>query len=240
MSEDQQCQAPDEGERLKRIFDHWGEIQANIKDAELFGEKVVLPALNELRYASRILVATLLKIHYDKNVDINDETKSFTETENAASGQEATNRSSHTASERMAIVEQYLINADHDVLDGVLAYLIMRTNALNSRFGQKALVEQSSEYQYLIESIEKAKVLVVESRRDISKRQNNYLEIKQLIGETRGLYNQLIKTEIYASLQVEKERSELEKANRKIKRYNYAFIVSAVVALLVVLVWNLQ
>lgn len=59
----------DNRDKLEKIYKRWQLVQAYLKRAEQISQTAVIPAINELRYAGRILVAILAEELHDLDLD---------------------------------------------------------------------------------------------------------------------------------------------------------------------------
>ncbi len=100
-------------EDLARLLSHWNTIEFWIKRAEQVNKKAVIPAINELRYASRQLFQA---VKLFQNEEFSDGDKSVIR-------------------KRIIIAEQYLLNADHDVCDAIVGFFDENIEYLDKRYG---------------------------------------------------------------------------------------------------------
>lgn len=186
--------------RLKKIVKRWSRIQADIKKAEQVSRVAVGPSINELRYAGRILVSAFVEqidgkpLTYYKDDDYTDELENT------------------SFDDKIAIAQQYLTNADNDISDALFYFFQKRIDDINSRYGQSAVVLRYPPYQNLVENTEKSRDLIIESRKNSSLRQKNYITLRRLRNKIISNYYDLHKSDVIMT-------SELEKLNKKSKRY---------------------
>lgn len=155
--------------KLRAIVTYWSDIQAEIKRAEQISRLAVGPAINELRYAGRILVAAFVK-----ELDLAPIPLSTEEKEDI---------NGTTLLEKIAIAEQYLTNADNDISDSLFYFFQKRVDDLNARYGAAAIVSRHEKYATFLTRLEEARILIIESRRDVRLRKKNYASLK-VIRET--------------------------------------------------------
>jgi len=98
--------------RLKDILHQWKDVEYWIKRHEHMGEGVLVAAINELRYAGRMLYGAMVLLSFEKNLDSDKCLK---------------------ISNKITIAEQYLVNAQHDLIDAVV---IMCTDQLEQVLDQ--------------------------------------------------------------------------------------------------------
>lgn len=175
--------------RLKAIYKKWCTLQGEIKRAEQISQLAVVPAINELRYAGRILVAALAEAC--SNIDLVAE----------SGDDELTGK---PLSDRLAVAEQYLTNADNDISDALIYFFQKRVDEINERFGAAAVAARYSKYQDISDKLEKARELIIESRANLQKRNEHYLEVKSICSELIDLYFDLNKSEVYSAIELER------------------------------------
>lgn len=156
-------------EKLRAIITYWSEIQAEIKRAEQISRLAVGPAINELRYAGRTLVAGFVKALDLHPIPLDPE--------------EEEDINGTSLSEKITIAEQYLVNADNDISDSLFYFFQKRVDDLNARYGAAAIEARHEGYTSFLTRLEEARVLIIESRRDIRLRKKNYAKLK-IIRET--------------------------------------------------------
>lgn len=188
----------------------WSDVQAEIKRAEQISRLAVGPSVNELRYAGRILVAAFVKELDQKPIPLNEK--------------EEEDINSFTFSEKIAIADQYLINADNDISDSLFYFFQSRADDINGRYGSGAVVKRHEPYQAFLDDLKLSRDLIIESRRNVEKRKENYKKLKPIRERLISGYFDLQKSEALMAV-------ELYKKDREIKRYQ---IISAVLVALVV------
>ena len=97
-----------------RLLEQYRRVERWIKRAEQVNQKAIIPAMNELRYASRQLYNALNL--FDRTVDLTPGQKS-------------------SISKRLIITEQYLLNAEHDIWDAIVSYYDKVIRKLDDEFG---------------------------------------------------------------------------------------------------------
>lgn len=200
-------------DRLRDIVTYWSEIQAEIKRAEQISRLAVGPAVNELRYAGRMLVAAFVK-----ELDINPIPLDAKEEEDL---------NGTSLAEKIVVVEQYLTNADNDISDALLYFFQKRVDDLNSRYGAAAIEARHPKYTAFLKHLDEARILIIESRRDIRIRKKNYKKIKIIRETLIEDYFDLQKADAIMNI-------ELYKINRVQKRFKYlSFFLGGLCVLLV-------
>ena len=139
--------APPEREQLIALYRQWNEVQGNLKQAEQINQLAVIPAVNELRYAGRILVHVLASSYL--NVDLAKDSGVDLLSEAADRGISVSDRDeldSMSLSEAIIVGRQYLKNAQHDISDALIYFFQQRVDELNSRYGADAIISHRSQY----------------------------------------------------------------------------------------------
>lgn len=142
---------------IARLLEHWRQIERGIKRAEQISGKAVIPAINELRYASRQLINGQAQLH-NKTVH--------------SAGEKS------VISKRLIIAEQYLLNADHDVIDGSVTFFRRNIIRLNQEFGKGEIATHYNKYPDICDLVDQCESLIEETRTDYSKRKANYDAIR--------------------------------------------------------------
>lgn len=139
-------------EEIARLLIYWQTIEFWIKRAEQINKEAVIPAINELRYASRQLFNARRII--DKP-ELSEGDKSVIQ-------------------KRLNIAEQYLFNADHDIGDAITGFYQILIEDLDLDVGVTAITVHFSEYPLLRRRVYESLDLIADARRDYNKRAANY------------------------------------------------------------------
>jgi hypothetical protein len=207
--------SPEEKQKLVELFERWNEVQGNLKQAEQINQLAVIPAINELRYAGRILVHALARgLH---QFDLADETKDA-------------ELNGSSLSESMVIAGQYLTNAQHDISDALVYFFQQRVDELNGRYGAAAITEKFPDYAELIKRLRKCRELVIESRKDLSKRGQNYKEMRGHSDYLIENYFTLDKTDTFMAI-------ELEVLYARERKFKWLSIGAGLLAAVFALLW---
>ena len=195
-------------EDVSRLLEHWRVVERSIKRAEQINGKAVIPAINELRYAARQLIVAG-RVLYKHKIGLPEQS---------------------IIRKRLIIAEQYLLNADHDVIDGSITFYRREIIRLNQEFGVGDLAKHYPHYPAMCEIVEKCETLIEETRHDYDKRKPNYNAIRTnhletLIDAHRGFEN--------AEVGAKFERAELERQIKiKNKTINTLSVVSTIASIL--------
>jgi len=172
-------------QKIGALLDRWNKIQGRIKQAELISQYAAVPAINELRYAGRMLVAAL-------------------------SNTAPTERNGlPSIDEALIIASQYLSNAEHDISDGLVYFLQEKADDLNLRFGAETIRELHPNYEVFLDQLSKARGLIVESRSNLSIRNENYDEVFRIIRNASDLYYELVDVEVLFGLEVQHYKTRI-------------------------------
>lgn len=201
-------------EMLAALLAHWREIERDIKRAELIKSEVSIPAINELRYAGRQLLNGVLTYGNGRMSDAQ----------------------RRTLYKRIIIAEQYLLNAEHDVIDSVLKFVGDTVVFLDDEYGISEITIIYPDYPRIRQRLSECYNLVMETREDYSKRQENYRRIKrEYTEEIAGAVEQMreaeikaktIRRQLQAKLDAEKARADMHRL------FNYIAGAASIVGLL--------
>ena len=177
MSDFDRLNDPDIKQRLREIVTRWNRTEGRIKQAERISNSVVLPAINELRYAGRRLADVL---------------EALTATDEELQGVERKARIEYCLTE----AEHNCVKASHDVIDALLFYIHGRLEALVSEFGISSVLRVFPDYVALAEVINSANALVSQSREQRLHRRDLYEQIERdHLPELLRLYAKLLVNE---------------------------------------------
>ena len=173
-------------EKINELLVRWNVVQGRLKQAEQISQFAVVPAINELRYAGRILVAAL------SNVEPN--------TENGLP----------SVDDAIVIASQYLTNAEHDISDALIYFFQEKADDLNHRYGAGSIREIHPQYGDFLQSLAEARRLIVASRADLSVRRENYTTLIEVTKNASDLYFELIDAEVLFGLGVEHFKARIK------------------------------
>jgi hypothetical protein len=191
-------------QELDELLSYWREIELWIKRAEQVNGRAVIPAINELRYASRQLF-NAMRI-FEKP--------------------ELTPGDKHAIQRRFAITSQYLHNADHDVCDAIIGFYRGIVSSLDDIYGPTNITLRFPEYPLLRKVLNEGESLVADSRKDYEARKNNYGRLKrEHIPHLIDSYNKLLDAEVSAKEEQERVQIEVRKAEAKAQIYGWFAIL---------------
>jgi len=171
--------------KIDEILERWNSVQGRLKRAEQISQVAVIPAVNELRYAGRMLVGML--------------THTVGTRENGLPA----------IDDAIIIASQYLTNAQHDISDALLYFYQKKVDDLNLRYGQAAITKEFAAYKEVNLFLKEARQLVINSRADMGARKDNYAKLEELSEKISENYFVLIDSEVLFALEVEHYRSRI-------------------------------
>jgi hypothetical protein len=199
-------------ESLRSIVVQWGDIQAEIKRAEQISRLSVGPSINELRYAGRILVSSLVQELDPEQTPLSTKEEELDHSQNL--------------SERIAIAKQYLINADNDISDALFYFFQKRADDINRTYGAGAVKARNPEYGSFLDNLKDSRHLIIESRRNLNKRNENYSKLKPIREQLIANYFELQKSDALMAIEIRRHELETKK---------YKTVCAALAAIIVVL-----
>jgi hypothetical protein len=184
-------------QELQRLLEYWRNIECWIKQVEVLQKRALIPAINELRYASRQLF-NAVRIYGKGTLSEGDKS---------------------ALKKRLIIARQYLLNADHDICDALLSFVDTRLDQIEGQYGLLPgdIERDFPQYGALRQKIAQCLGLVVESRRDYDKREWNYGQIRQVVVELTAEFPAIEKVAAAQYIQNMKSELELKRLNLRAK-----------------------
>lgn len=164
--------------RITELLERWNVVQGRLKRAEQISQFAVVPAINELRYAGRMLVAALAKTTPSEQNGI------------------------PPLDDAIVTASQYITNAEHDISDALIYFYQKKADDLNSRYGAETVRKAYPKYADLLANLKSARKLVIASRSDISQRKENYAELVKITDTITEEYFALVDAEVLFGLEV--------------------------------------
>jgi hypothetical protein len=150
-------------DRLAALAAHWNGVEKRIKQYENFSGDANASAINELRYAGRKITDALVRI-----------------TTNQDPGTEIT------------IAENYMVNADHDVTDGVCFIVLRHVNRVIRQHGMDKINEHYPEFFDTYPLVGQAQKIVEGSREDRINRKADYARLaNEFLPQLRAMHERL-------------------------------------------------
>ena len=198
---------------IARLLTHWRTVEMWIKRAELVSGNAVIPAINELRYASRQLI-NAMRI-YNKD--------------------ELSPGERHVIEKRIIIAEQYLLNAEHDICDAIITFYRRIVNDLDQKFGKTRITIIFNEYPLLISRIKDCSDLITRARHEYEDRAAHYKNIREnYLEKILSAYGRLVDAEIAARETLEQQQYEIKKANATINSLTILSIIASLCAIVAI------
>lgn len=194
-------------EKLTALAEHWNAIERRVKQAEQVRGEVVIPAINELRYAGRKVIDAWLL--YEKPISTTEDQNEFDET--------------------LAVIKQYLLNADHDVSDAVCFILHKEMQNFLRRYGEKTITKYFNDFPSFLARMKDVNNTVSQSRQTRMDRADKYEDIaNNYIPALIGYYDQLL-TSAELALEAELKQRYL---NRCIIAFGTIGSLASIIALI--------
>jgi hypothetical protein len=166
----------------------WTRIELWLKRAEQINGEAIIPAINELRYASRQLFNAL---------------RLFDSTP-------LTDQDIRRISKRIIVAEQYLLNSEHDIYDSIVTFYRAVINDIENRYGRNIITSHFIRYPMLVEHVKNCEDLIADARHNYENRAHNYSRIRdQYIPEISSMHEGLLDAQVSAQEEINRTRSEL-------------------------------
>jgi len=175
-------------EDFSRLLTQWTRIELWLKRAEQINGEAIIPAINELRYASRQLFNALRL--FDKDPLAANDIKKI--------------------ERRITIAEQYLLNSEHDIYDSIVTFYRAVINDIEERFGRNIITSHFDQYPAFRTHVSECEWLISDSRGDYEHRADNYNKIRvDHVPQLLALHESLLDAQVSAA-------EETERTNRAI------------------------
>lgn len=189
---------------LRRAAAQWDRAERIIKQAERLGDAVVLPSINELRYAGRRLVDAI-NLAFDPNAV-------------AKYGDSEVKR-------RVAAfvheVEQNCLRAEHDAVDASITFLHGRIGLMVETFGSRIVYQFFPKYIEMNRDVAEAEKFITLSRENREQRPNTYAHIADNhLPRLLDLYDVMKANEDAIIAQMEEEKARESDLIRQIENVN--------------------
>lgn len=202
---------------------YWREIERWIKIAEQVNKKAVIPAINELRYASRQLYYAI----------------------NLLTKYKLTEGEMSSIRKRIIISDQYLMNADHDVIDAIIGFYSKVVETIDKEVGSSTVSIHFNEYPSFKKRLQAAEKAISDSRHDATERKKTYrlirdTDLKVMIDQ----YQALLDAEVQARFAREQLVGEIARGKSREKKMFFFNIACGIATLfstgLAVYLWIAQ
>jgi hypothetical protein len=172
--------------QINELLGRWNLVQGRLKRAEQISQFALVPAINELRYAGRMLVAALANPSPSEENGI------------------------PTINDAIVTASQYITNAEHDISDALIYFYQKKADDLNHRYGAETIRKRYPDYANLLLNLKKARTLVISSRGDVSKRKENYEKLADITKNISEHYFALVDAEVLFGLDVDHFKSRIK------------------------------
>lgn len=208
---------------FEELLTYWRDIERWIKIAEQVNKRAVIPAINELRYAARQLFygITLFRKH-----KLSDGEKS-------------------SINKRIIIADQYLMNADHDVIDAIVGFYSKTIEVIDNEVGMSQVSTHFPKYPAFREMVFNAEQEISATRHDAAERKKAYRALREgALQELISDYKTLREAEVQARFARETLLADLadaESGKKRMKQFNVICGIATLIALFFsVAVWWLD
>jgi vacuolar-type H+-ATPase catalytic subunit A/Vma1 len=204
--------------KIAKLLEHWHLIEVWLKRAEQINAETIIPAINELRYASRQLyLATQI---YGKSKISEIDQKHL--------------------QKRMILAEQYLLNAEHDVVDAVVGFFRKEIKRIDESITRPAMIQYFNDYPNLCRAVEECETLIIETRQDYEKRKENYDKVRKTYFDVLAAqHGQMILSETNARYKISDLERQVEVLERA-KGFREAFTLFAEVLGVLSVVYSIR
>lgn len=170
-------------EQLEKLLIHWEEVEQSMKRAELLQGHIIMPALNELRYAGRDIILA---------VSQNRKTHNNSVYENA-----------------IICADRHLSNAEECAIEATVLYVSSRINEFNLRFGRQAIINNYSFYPELLHTMRICQENVIESSRHSADKKFLYNKMKSDdLPRLLAQFDKLVDADIIMTLQLQDKKNK--------------------------------
>ena len=195
---------------LGRLLTYWHTIEVWLKKSEQISSAAVIPAINELRYASRLLY-NAVRIYGKYRLSPGDRS---------------------ALSRRLILAEQYLLNADHDIGDAITAFYRGEIELVQSEFTAPLMRQYFPEFDHFCALVAMCDELILNSRYDYDARAANYRKLREVhVEELKALYPKLIDAHALARYEKQKLEIELARARARADFLAWFGVVAGVIAI---------
>jgi hypothetical protein len=198
---------------FSRLLAHWKTIELWIKRAEQVNKKAVIPAINELRYASRQIFQVVRLLEKESLSSIDEK----------------------IIQKRIIIAEQYLLNADHDVCDAVIGYFELNIEYLDMTYGISSIAMFYFEYPSMRERIKSCSALIAASRGEYDDRKKNYDELRSNhFSHIIDSHEKMLQAEVSAKAAKDETDRQLTIARSRIRLLEKIGLIGAICSIIAV------
>jgi hypothetical protein len=194
-----------------RTLVRWKIVESSIKQAEIISVEAQIPAINELRYASRQLFNAIIHLD-DPDLAEGDKEK---------------------IKKRIMNADQYLYNAEHDIADSIVTFYRKIIVDIEERFGRNIITTYCPQYPMFREHIRECERLIAETRGNYELRGENYAAIRNNhVPHLLELHDKLIDAQVSAEEERQRTRREILIAHSRIRISYIVIVVLGIIAIM--------
>lgn len=191
-------------DKLAELATTWNRIERRAKEYEHFQNGANVAAINEMRYAGRRIVDAIAIL--------------------AKNGNELEVR------DHLVVAESYLVNADHDVTDGICFVVMRRLDRVIKRYSRERIAKHYPAFWETYALVVKAQKIVQGSREDRALRKAEYAKLaEEYLPKFDELYSVLINE---PALRVRDDSEELAAIRARVIFVQVVSIVGSIASLL--------
>jgi len=146
----------DFADALAKLAAHMNKVEGRLKQAEQLREEVVIPGINELRYAGR----------------------RFIDAWAICALPAPTEKQQQEARDHIVVARQYLQNADHDVTDAVCFFIHREINRMQRAYGANEMIRVFPRYAEFAQQMRTANEIISGSRETRQQRTAEYARLE--------------------------------------------------------------
>ncbi len=191
-------------EKFAAIAAQWNRVERRAKEYEHFQEGANVSAINEMRYAGRRIVDALTILFSDgKPEEI------------------------HAA---LIVAETYLINAEHDVTDGICFVVLRRLDRVIKKYGRDQIAEHYPDFWHVYPLVLDAQKIIQGTREDRQQRKTDYKKLaEEYLPKLNALYSVLINVK---ALHVQSDNEELASIKTRVATVTRITVTGAIFSIL--------
>lgn len=197
--------------KLADIARQWDDVEGRLKEAELLGTNVVIPALEELHYAGRRLVDL---IHH------------------LCTAIEDRTRTPDFINGLLFETEQNIVRARHDIVDAIVSTIHTYITKLANDVGETLLLQCFPKYAEMRGRIDDVTAFIVLSREERRRRPEMYDDVyHKYLPDIIVLFKAIRASQPRIEAQIKKEEQEAEKQKTWQRWRDFITVVSVVLAI---------
>jgi len=194
---------------ISRLLLQWTHVEQWLKKAEQINGEAIIPAINELRYASRQLFNAINL--FDKTPLADNEITKI--------------------GRRIIVAEQYLLNAEHDIYDSIVTFYHSVIVDIEERFGRNIITSHFQQYPAFRQHVKDCEVLIADSRGQYDNRAANYNRIRTAyVPAMISLHENLLDAQVSAAEEIGRTNRQIRLAEGRASLSFWLHVVSVPIA----------